>query len=193
MKALSLLMLFLVAIATGTAEAHTGHGVAGGFHAGFAHPFGGLDHMAAMLAVGLIASLPDGPGWRAPLAFVAAMLGGFLFQAFVNVALPVELIVAGSVLALGVMLLLGRLMPMTVAFLAIAVFGLAHGYAHGTESGDAALTAYSAGFLGATALLHAGGYGLAIASGLPGNRGLRYGAGAVMAAVGLALTMAQVA
>jgi urease accessory protein len=146
------------------AFAHTGHGEVAGFMAGLAHPVFGLDHLLAMVTVGLWAGLVGGRSlfvW--PASFVGAMLvGGAL--AMNGVMLPgVELVIAASVVALGLAVAL-RLKPQIVLGAAlIALFGLAHGHAHGLEApGTGSGFAYAVGFVLATAALH--GVGLALAT-----------------------------
>ncbi len=187
-----ILTLQLLVVAAGVAEAHTGHGAGGGFQSGFSHPFSGLDHLAAMVAVGLLASLPGGLGWRAPAAFVAAMAAGFLHQAFGAHVLSVSVLVAGSALALGLLLALGRAAPMLLVLAAVAACGFGHGYVHGMEAGDAALADYGAGFMAASVLLHAGGYALALAAGVPRSDLRRLAAAGVVAAAGLVLALPSV-
>jgi urease accessory protein len=157
-----------------------------GLNAGFAHPFHGLDHLLAMIAVGLWAARRAGAAlWAAPLAFVAAMLAGGLLG-FADIVLPLlELGVAGSVLVLGLLLALPLARSIAGACLAIALFGIFHGAAHGTElpAGQAALP-YALGFLTASVLLHLG----AIAVGrLVRASALRYAGGVIAAAGGLLL------
>lgn len=152
--------LALAALST-PALAHTGLGAVHGFAAGFAHPWLGADHLLAMFAVGLWASALGGKAlWRVPAAFVGAMgLGAGVH--FAGFALPyAEWLVAGSVLALG--LLLWREWRLTSGWAgALAgLFALFHGYVHAAEIGtDTGAAVYAAGFLLATATLH--GLGLA--------------------------------
>ena len=144
------------------ALAHTGAGSASGFFQGFAHPVGGLDHVLAMVTVGLLAWQLGGRAlWLVPAAFVAAMaLGGWLGIA--GIALPhVELGIALSVVVLGAVVALGIKAPLAVAMGLAGLFAVFHGHAHGAEMPhDATGTAYAAGFLMATALLHLSGIAL---------------------------------
>lgn len=152
----------LVSIAT-PALAHSGHDI-GGFAAGFAHPFGGFDHLLAMLAVGLWAmQFASRSGnraalWVLPVAFVLPMAAGFLL-ALNGISLPgVETGIALSVLILGLVVAFAARPPLAAAMAVTAVFALLHGHAHGAEMGEGAAAAYAAGMLLATALLH--GFGL---------------------------------
>lgn len=168
-----------------TAEAHQ-HG---SFAAGFTHPFSGLDHVLAMLAVGLWAALKGGRAlWVWPCAFVAVMaFGGVLGMA--QMPLPmVEPGIAASVVALGLLAALAVDIPVAAGAAVIAVFALFHGHAHGTEAAGGVTGAqYLAGFALATAALHLAG--IAAAMGLA-RRDMRVavrGAGGAFAVAGLGL------
>lgn len=148
------------------AFAHPGHDHAG-VMSGIAHPVFGFDHLLAMLAVGLWAAQQQGSArWMLPLTFVATMLFGGLFG-FTGMHLPLmETGIAGSVLALGLLVALAVRPPLAVAAGLTALFALSHGVAHGLEL--PALSSpwgYAAGFVAATAALH--GIGYAVARNLP--------------------------
>jgi urease accessory protein len=174
------------------AWAHSGREHAVGFVSGFAHPFGGLDHLLAMILLGVWAGQAGGrAAWLLPLAFVSAMTAaGVLGMA--GTGLPaVELGIAGSVVALGLLLALQARTAPVVAVALAAVFAAFHGHAHGTEMPAAAdPLLYGAGFVAATALLH--GAGIAIAQGLraastAAGRTTARGLGLLGAACGIAL------
>jgi urease accessory protein len=146
------------------ASAHPGHGAGNAAAAGFAHPFTGLDHLLAMLAVGLWAAQLGGRArWMVPASFVAAMtVGGAM--AFNDITLTiVEPAIITSVLVLGVLIAIAARMPVVVASAVVGLFAIFHGYAHVSEvrQGDAFL-AYAAGFVVASALLHTLGLALGI-------------------------------
>lgn len=169
------------------ALAHTGIGGHGsGFAAGFLHPMLGLDHMLAMLGVGVWAAQLGKRATRmVPMAFVAVMVAGAAL-ALSGAALPmVEFGIAGSVLVIGALIALGTRMPVALAMTIAGVFALFHGQAHGTElPGFAHPVAYGAGFVAATALLQAAGVGIAlVVRGGAARLPVRL-AGAAMAAVG---------
>ena len=128
---------------------------------GLLHPLNGLDHLAAMLAVGFWSALSARRPWTAPLAFAAMLLAGALLG-MAGVALPaVEPMIAASLLVLGLLVALRTQMPAALAAALVGVFAVFHGVAHGTElAGAANLWAPLAGMLIATALLHATGLGL---------------------------------
>lgn len=143
------------------AFAHPGHGDSG-IMAGLAHPVFGLDHLLAMLAVGLWAAQQSGTArWALPATFVGTMLIGGLFG-FSGVEIPLmETGIAGSVLAFGLLVAVAARLPMAVSVALTAVFALSHGVAHGLELPDLASPfAYVVGFIVATAALHAIGYAL---------------------------------
>lgn len=144
------------------AFAHPGHDHSG-LMSGISHPILGLDHLLAMLAVGLWAAQQHGSARLAlPLSFVVTMLAGGLLG-FAGVQLPfMETGIAGSVLALGLLVALAVRPAMPLAIGLTALFALAHGMAHGLELPELASPwAYATGFIVATAALHAAGYGLA--------------------------------
>jgi urease accessory protein len=141
------------------ALAHPGHGAAT-LAAGLAHPFTGLDHMLAMTAVGLWAALRGGKAlWAWPVAFVAAMLGGFVLGQ-IGVRHPlVEPAILASIIALGALVAANAQVSTGLGVAIIAFFGLAHGLAHGAEAPAGAGLAFPLGFAAATALLHLIGLG----------------------------------
>ena len=157
---------FLIAaalcLAASPAYAHVGAGPVQSFQSGVLHPLGGLDHMAAMVAVGLWAAINGGRKvWIWPVAFVVTMLAG-AGLGFAGVGLPyVEPAIAASVIILGILAALALKAPTAVGAVLIALFAVAHGQAHGTELGEAAAGAYMTGFAFATAALH--GVGIVIA------------------------------
>jgi len=153
----------LLMLAAGPALAHPGHGSTASFAAGIAHPFGGFDHIAVMVAVGLWAALKGGRAlWLWPAAFVGVMLvGAALGMAHVPVPL-VEPGILASVVALGLLVALTVDLPLWTGAAIVAVFALLHGHAHGTEVAETVSGAeYMAAFALATATLHGVGIGFA--------------------------------
>jgi urease accessory protein len=186
------LLASTLALAPTAAFAHGLHAAGGGLVAGFVHPLLGLDHLLAMVAVGLWATQSGAaPGggraiWLVPLSFMGAMaVGGAL--ALSGVVLPaVEPGVLGSVLILGAVVALAPRLPVEVPMLVVGLFALAHGHAHGTEMpATAAPALYALGFLAATGALHA----LGVLVGRCGPALLRV-AGAAIALGGVALALA---
>jgi urease accessory protein len=160
MKKMLAATLALILI-SGSAQAHVGHNA--GFSAleGFFHPLLGVDHLTAMLAVGLWSS--QGGGRRLvlwPLAFVVAMLIGGISARY-GLSVPyIEPMIAGSLAIVGVLIVLAVNAPTAVGAAIVALFALAHGHAHGTEAPALGWIEYAAGFASATALIHAAGIGL---------------------------------
>jgi urease accessory protein len=171
----------------GPALAHTGHGAADGFQHGLLHPIFGPDHLLAMLAVGLWSGfvLP-GRFWLGAAAFMAAMIFGAGLS-WSGIAFPhVETVILASVVVFGLLTLAARrdqAAPLTTtSLLAIAAFASAHGHAHATEvAGNAA--AYLAGFMIATAALHA--LGIVIARAVAARPVVQQAMGAGIALSGL--------
>lgn len=153
-------------LASGTAMAHGGHEHVHGFVAGLAHPFGGLDHLLAMVGVGLFAGMLGGASrWRLPLAFVAAMtLGAVAGLAGVGSGAPTEQLIALGVLAIGLAIAFAIRVRPALATALVAACALFHGQAHGAElPAQAGALAYVAGFVLSTVALHAAGLVLAAA------------------------------
>jgi urease accessory protein len=157
-----------------TASAHAGGGLAGGFMAGFAHPLGGVDHVLAMVAVGLWAAQRGGRAiWAIPVSFVTVMaLGGGL--GFAGLPLPMaERGIALSVLVVGVMVAASVRLPLTLGVALTGLLALFHGHAHGVELSHAdGIASVLAGFVTATIALHASG--IALATGLRRGMPLRW-------------------
>ena len=173
----------------GTAQAHTFGAHDAGFAAGVAHPFIGLDHLLAMVAVGVWAAQLGGRAiWRVPLAFMAMMALGSML-ALDSVSLPaVETGIAVSVLVLGLLIAAAARFPLMASMLLVGTFALFHGHAHGLELPQAASAfLYSAGFLLATGLLHAAGAGLGTLTGRGISRNWLRVLGGGIAAAGLVL------
>jgi urease accessory protein len=185
-----LLAVLLTMLAT-PALAHTGHGDASGFAHGFAHPFFGTDHLLAMLAVGLWSGFVlQRRFWLGAATFMAAMSAGAALS-WIGIAIPmVETWILISVIVFGLLSVVsrsGQAEGLTRAsFAAIALFALCHGHAHATEAtGD--VTAYLAGFLTATAVLHM--TGIVLARGIASRVLVQRAAGLGIAASGIFLMM----
>jgi urease accessory protein len=155
----TLALLFL----STAASAHTGHG-ASGFGTGFAHPFSGMDHLLAMLAVGLWAGQLGGQRiWQLPATFMAMLAGGAFIGMWIPSLTLIEPGIAASVLILGLLIASPSRLALPISFALTAAFGIFHGYAHGSEMPSAAAPlTYATGFLLATASLHASGIAMGI-------------------------------
>lgn len=176
----------LLAASVAPALAHPGHDGHGSLLAGIAHPLSGMDHLLAMVAVGLWAALVGGRAlWQVPAAFVAAMLAGFGL-AHAGVGLPfVEPLIAASVMALGLLTFAALKVPAAIGMAVAGFFALFHGHAHGAEFGEAGALPFVAGVTMATAMLHAAGVGAGLAIGSGRVRWLTRVAGAATALGGL--------
>lgn len=148
----------LLATLPAQALAHTGDDHLHGIGSGFFHPFSGLDHVLAMVAVGLFAARNGGPAlWRLPLAFIAAMVTGAVLS-MAGMTMPlIETAILVSVFVLGAALIANANVPLTLAVTATATFGCFHGFAHGAEGPAGAPIGYILGFIGGTAILHLAG------------------------------------
>lgn len=151
---LAAVMLWPVAV-----WAHAESGKADGFLAGLHHPISGLDHILAMISVGLWGAQLGAPAiWLLPVTFPIVMaFGGML--GLIGVPLPgVEIGIATSAIILGVAVLSEWRPPLWVAAVIVGIFAIFHGHAHGTElpPGSSGML-YSIGFVMATGLLHAFG------------------------------------
>ena len=149
----------------GPALAHTGHAEGGGFAHGFLHPLAGIDHLLAMVAVGVWAARQGGRAVLAlPAAFVVMLAGGAALG-MAGVTLPgVEAAIAASVAVLGLLALVNRRVPVAAAMALVGAFAVFHGHAHGAEMPEGAESLrYGLGFVAATALLHTAGIATALA------------------------------
>lgn len=179
------LLALAAAALPAVAYAHTGVGQTSGFMHGFSHPISGLDHILAMVMVGVFAFQLGGRAvWLVPATFVLVMaIGGGLGIAGVNVPF-VEVGIALSVIVLGAVVALNVKAPTAVAMGIVGLFAIFHGHAHGAEMPEnAGGAAYAVGFMIATALLHVAGLGLGF---LIARVGERHGPFAVRTAGGLA-------
>jgi len=168
------------------AMAHAEAGRAEGFLAGLHHPVSGLDHVLAMVSVGLWGAQLGMPAiWILPVTFPVVMaLGGML--GLLGVPLPgVEIGIAVSALALGLAVSAAWRPPLWAAAVIVGLFAIFHGHAHGTElpPGASGLS-YSLGFVAATGLLHAFGIGVGTIHRWPRGQILLRAAGAVVAMAG---------
>jgi urease accessory protein len=177
----------LVMLTPALAMAHPGHvesASMGSIWAGFLHPLTGLDHLLAMVAVGIWAAQLGGRAlWVVPSAFLTMMVAGAALG-LADVAFPlVESGITASVFALGLAILCAWKAPRWAAAALVGVFALFHGHAHGAElASGSSVSAFIAGFVIATALLHASGAALGLSAGrLFSGNAVRWAGGAVTA------------
>jgi len=178
------LLFLLVAM---PALAHVQQGQAAGFLIGLKHPLSGLDHVLAMVAVGLWGAQLGAPAiWLLPVTFPLVMaFGGFL--SLIGVPLPgIEVGIAASAILLGSMVATEARPPLGLAAAIVAFFAVFHGHAHGAElpAGQSGLT-YSIGFVIATGCLHATGIGIGVIHRWGWGRVALRAAGAAVGAAGV--------
>lgn len=150
------LMTILLLVAVPPLAAHTTGGAIGGLGSGLGHPFIGVDHLLAMLAVGMWAYQLGGSSmWKVPLAFVLTLLVGVSIG-LMGLSLPfIEPVIATSVMVFGLLIAMRSRVAPVLASMLVALFALFHGYAHGIEMPLAATPlTYVAGFSLATIGLH---------------------------------------
>lgn len=140
------------------AQAHTGAGAhshdAASFYAGLLHPLTGLDHLAAMLALGVWSALALRRVWLAPAAFVLMLAVGAVVG-LQGVGVPaIEPMIASSLLVLGLLVAVRRSLPLPAALALAGFFAFFHGAAHGHELASEQAWPTLAGMLLATAVLH---------------------------------------
>ncbi|MEO1576337.1 MAG: HupE/UreJ family protein [Pseudomonadota bacterium] len=181
-RVVALLTLF----ATIPALAHTQTGVAGGLLSGLLHPVIGVDHLVAMVAVGLWGAILGAPAiWVLPVTFPIVMALGAL-AGVAGLPLPgVELAIAASALALGVAVVTRSRPPLWLAAVIVGLFAVFHGHAHGAEIPEATNPlAYGVGFVLATGLLHLLGILIGLLVRWPTGLLVVRACGAMIAAIG---------
>ena len=181
------LVFALLMLVPARAFAHATGDVAGGLASGFLHPISGLDHVVAMVAVGLWGTQLGKPAiWILPVTFPIVMaFGGVLGVRGVPMP-PVEIGIALSAIVLGAVVALALRPPLWAAASIVGVFAIFHGYAHGTELPRAAAPlAYGAGFVLTTGMLHVSGIAIGLVNKWPAGAKLVRVCGVVVAAVGV--------
>lgn len=180
------LPLLLCLLVPSVARAHQETGTIGGFVSGFLHPLTGLDHIAAMVAVGLWGAYLGAPAmWLLPVIFPMVMaLGGAL--GILGVPLPgTEAGIALSGVLLGLAVAFAARPPLWAAGVLVGVFAVFHGHAHGTELPHAAnALTYAAGFVIATGLLHLSGIALGLLTRYPWGGVVVRAGGGIIAGIG---------
>ncbi len=187
----SLLLLTVVSVfAASSASAHVPPGEYGSLAAGFSHPLFGIDHVLAMIAVGLWAGVLGGRArWIVPAAFVLVMVAGFGLALF-QVPLPaVEPMILASTIVLGLVVAVAVKIDVRLCAALVGFFAVFHGHAHGAELGTAGALEFGIGFALATAALHSVGFGIGM---LVERLSTRFGAqgGFVTRGLGLATAIA---
>ena len=192
MKRSTLPVLLAACAFTTIAHAHTGQGALGGFLSGFVHPVLGIDHLLAMLLVGIWGAQMGGDNvWKLPVVFPLVMSGGG-FAGAAGLPLPgVETAIALSVIVLGLAVAFTWKPPELAAMLIVGAFAVFHGFAHGAELPEAADgVAFGIGFVLTTGLIHIAGIGFGIAALRYYNGRIARFAGAVMSLAGVYFLLA---
>jgi urease accessory protein len=168
------------------AYAHSASALTGGFLAGFAHPLAGPDHLLAMVAVGLWGAFLGRPLIvLLPVIFPTMMAFGGILGMIATPMPPVELGVAISVVMLGGAVAGGWRAPAWLACVAVAVFAIFHGYAHGSELPSMAdPVAFSLGFVIATGMLHVAGIAIGLLTRRPAGAVFVRGLGVIVLVAG---------
>lgn len=185
-----ILLLFALVFSSTNLFAHPLSGTQSGFSNGFFHPLSGLDHILAMLAVGIWAVQMGGKAkWIIPISFVVLMtIGGALGMNNINLPFA-EIGILVSVIVLGVLILAGVRLPVLVSSVLVGVFALCHGHAHGAELPAAASgVAYAIGFALTTIVLHLSGIGFGAAVNKFANERIVKFSGALIVLMGLFLS-----
>ncbi len=182
----AIISLFLLAWAQ-SAWAHVEGGQATGFITGLQHPWSGLDHILAMVAVGLWGAQLGNPAlWLLPIAFPMMMAFGAM-MGLLGIPVPgIEIGIAFSAILLGIMVLSEARPKLAIAISMVGFFAIFHGHAHGTElpPGQSGLL-YSMGFVIATGCLHGLGIALGLINGLPSGRLALRGMGSFISIMGV--------
>lgn len=180
------LFISVIALLPTPALAHSSHEISL-FSGGLTHPVSGTDHLLAMIALGLLAAQIGGRAiWALPCAFVGTMIvGGIAGYAGIGLA-AVEPMILASVIILGALVAMAVRLPFGIMIPTVALFGFAHGWAHGAEGPANGLLTYAAGFTIATTALHLVGIGIGA---LLSGKALLRGVGGGTALAGLALVL----
>jgi urease accessory protein len=169
------------------AHAHVQQGQAVSFLTGFEHPWSGLDHVLAMMTVGLWGAQLGNPAiWILPIIFPLVMSFGAM-MGLLGIPLPgIEIGIAASAIVLGIMILREVRPKLIVAATLVGCFAVFHGHAHGTElpSGQSGIL-YSMGFVIATGCLHGVGIAIGLMHRWPLGKLVLRGSGALIAVMGM--------
>jgi urease accessory protein len=181
------LLISLLLLAPSCAFAHIESAQATGFVTGLQHPWSGLDHVLAMIAVGLWGAQLGNPAiWVLPVTFPLVMALGALLG-LLGIPLPgIEIGIAASAILLGAMVVAEARPKLIVAALLVGFFAIFHGHAHGTElpAGQSGML-YSMGFVIATGILHGIGIALGLVHRWPVGKLALRGTGVMIAVMGV--------
>lgn len=189
-KAIFLGLLILL-LSPDAALAHDS-GLGGSVWEGFTHPVTGVDHLTAMIVVGVVSYVLGGRAvWTLPATFVLALVVGGAFGFDEYALRGVEYWIVGSLIVLGLVVALRVAVPAWLVYVGVAVFGFAHGNAHGLELPLAtSALGYASGFAAASAVCHITGIAIGKVS---GRAGITNGIGVIATSIGVFLLGAQLA
>ena len=183
--------LILIALLSNTIFAHSGGPPKSfGFFEGLTHPIFGIDHLLAMLCVGMISSRIGGKAiWQVPSCFVLVMAIGCVVGFYGTTNSFIEPIISFSVIVFGILFLTPRFLTLTTTFVTVALFAIVHGYAHGKEMPIFVLPEiYIAGFMISTIAVHIFGVGIGeLINKLPNARRITQMTGGLLIIAGTAL------
>lgn len=187
-RILTALLLACIAAWPLAALAHADHAHDGGFLAGLVHPVLGVDHLVAMVAVGLWGAILGAPAlWLLPVTFPLVMAVGGALGVLGVPLIHVEPAIAVSAMALGLLVAFMVRLPTAISMVLVGLFAIFHGHAHGTELPEAANAfSYALGFVIATGLLHLAGIYLGTLLRWPSGAWIVRGCGVAVALVGVA-------
>lgn len=193
-KTFTLFVISIIAFLGMPAYAHTDvASLQGGFISGFMHPILGLDHVVAMVAVGLWGAFLGKPAiWILPVVFPLVMaLGGALGVAGVDIPF-IEIGIALSAIVIGLAVVFAIRPPIWIAAIIVGAFAIFHGHAHGTELPNSANPLiYSIGFVTGTGLLHLAGIAIGELVRWPWGKMVVRASGAIIALIGLYFLVQQ--
>jgi len=184
----TLILVLSAAMSSGSSFAHSGEVYVGGFLGGLTHPILGWDHVAAMVAVGLLGAFLGSPAiWILPVVFPLVMALGAA-MGILGLPLPaVETGIAMSAVVFGLMIVFTVKPPIWISALVVGAFAVFHGYAHGTELPETANAfAFTGGFVVASGMLHMYGIACGLLASLPGGRMVVRGVGGAISLAGMA-------
>lgn len=181
------ILAILIVFLPGSALAHVDAGQAAGFITGLQHPWSGLDHVLAMVAVGIWGAQLGNPAlWILPVTFPIVMSMGAM-MGLLNIPVPgIEIGIALSAVLLGLMVIAQARPKLIIAAVLVGFFAIFHGHAHGTElpAGQNGLL-YSMGFVIATGCLHGAGIALGVIHKWYAGRLVLRGTGVFIALMGI--------
>lgn len=174
-KTFSILIGMMMAFLPSLAFAHSGHGALG-FADGFTHPFTGIDHIIALVVLGVFASQVRLQRAAVAVALFLAVFVAAFAAAGAGFSLPYqEPMLALSLVGLSTFIILGNRIPFAMAAAVVGLFAAYHGVAHGKELLSSGTAGIAMGTIAACCVLIGGSYGFArMLSNRTGLAAIRY-------------------